>query len=263
MHRLIYTWTKEQWLVLPLLGILLVFMNLLLSLAWHLLGGATGILASLLQDGIEMLRVFGGQGVGPDNLVASYLAVGWRHPIIVALMAGYAASRGSKAVAREIEEGRAEFLYSLPYPRFAILLVHFITTALGMAALTAVLVYSAIFFSRTFGPEIEASRYVATGTLTFSLYMVVASVAYFFSSLLRQGGWAQNLTLIILLALYGADFGANLGLWENSRYTLFLDYKVAEVLGGLSHPGPETMGFLGLTGLFLAASLLVTTFKNV
>lgn len=263
MHRLLFAWLKEQWLILPVLGALLVLLNVCMYIAWNLLGGADGILGSLLQDGIEMLQVFGGEGVSSENLSASYLAVGWRHPIVVAMLAGYAASRGSKAVAREIEEERSEFLFSLPYPRFVIVLIHFITTVLGVGILAALLVYSSIYFSRTFGPEIEASNFVATGYLTFGLYMAVASMAYFFSSLLRRGGLAQYFTLVIFLILYVADFGANLGFWENSRYTIFVNYKVAEALGGLSSLGPETMGFLGIAALFFGASLAVTTVRSL
>lgn len=263
MHRLLYAWLKEQWLILPILGFLLILLNVAMYIAWHLLGGAEGILGSLLQDGIEMVQVFGGQGVGSGNLGASYLAVGWRHPIVVAMLAGYAASRGSKAVAREIEEERSEFLFSLPYPRFFILLAHFLTTALGVAVLSALLVYSSIYFSGTFGLEIAASSYRATGYITFALYMAVASIAYFFSSFLRQGGWALNLTLVLVLALYAGDFGANLGFWENSSYTLFVNYRVAESLGGLSTLGPEALGFLGVAGFFLAASMAITTIRNI
>ena len=263
MHRLLYTWLKEQWLLLPILGVLLVAMNAIMYVAWHLLGGVDGILGSLLQDGIEMLQAVGGSGVSPENLGAGYLAVGWRHPIVVAILAGYAASRGSKAVAREIEEERSEFLFSLPYPRFLIVLIHIFTTVLGLGALTALLVYSSIFFSRTFGPDIATSGYMATGFITFSLYLAVGSVAYFFSSFMRQGGWALNVTLLIFLVLYGADLGANLGLWENSRYTLFINYKVAESLGGLSSLGPEAWGFLGVAALFLAASLVISSIRSI
>ncbi len=263
MHRLLFIWLKEQWLALGILAILLVLMNLCMYIGWYLLGGTDGILVNLLHDGIEMLQVFGGQGVHVDNLNASYLAVGWRHPIVVAVLAGYAASRGSKAVATEIQEQRSEFLFSLPYPRFLIVLAHFFTTMLGTAALVATLVFSSIFFSGLFGPEIETGYYLATGFATFSLYIAVAAIAYFFSSLLRQGGWALNFTMVVILVLYGADFAANLGLMESSSHTLFVNYKVAESLGGLSSLGAETFGFLGLAVLFLAASLAVTTVRNL
>ncbi len=263
MHRLLYIWLKEQWLTVAILGVILVIMNLCMYIGWHLLGGSGGILVSLLKDGIEMVQVFGGKGVHPDNLEASFLAVGWRHPIVVAILAGYAASRGSKAVATEIEKDRSEFLFSLPYPRFVIVLAHFFTTMLGTAALVAALVFSSIYFSQTLGPEISASNYLATGYVTFALYIAIASIAYFFSSLLRQGGWALNFSLVIILVLYVADFAANLGLVEHSRNTLFVNYKVAESLGGLSSLGAEATGFLGLAAMLLAVSLAVTTIRNL
>lgn len=264
MHRLVFAWLREHWLNLAILAAVLVFINLCMYIGWKIVGGPGSSIYSLITDGIDMLRAFGGEGVHADNLEASFFAVSWRHPIVVAILAGYAASRGSRSVATEIEEGRSELLFSLPYPRFVIVLVHFFSTMLGLAILVASLVFSSIFFGNILGAGMAASGYMATGFATFGLYLAVAAIAYFFSSFLRRGGWALNLSLLVVLILYGVDFAGNVGLFESlQKYTLFANYKVAESLGGLSTLGGETFGFLGVAALFLIISLAVTTVRDL
>jgi ABC-type transport system involved in multi-copper enzyme maturation permease subunit len=264
MHRLIFAWLKEQWLNLSILAAFLVFINLCLYIGWKILGVPDSSLIGLVRDGIEMIHAFGGGGVHPDNLEASFLAVGWRHPIVVAMLAGYATARGSRSVATEIEEGRAELLFSLPYPRFVIVLLHFCSTLLGIALLTAALVFSSIVFGNLLGPEIAASNYIATGFVTVALYGVMAALAYFFSSFLRRGGWALNLSLLVILVLYAVNFAGNLGLFESyQKYTLFANYRVAESLGGITTLGGEALGFWGVTVVLLAISLMVTTIRDL
>jgi hypothetical protein len=264
MHRLIFAWFKEQWLNLSILAALLIIINLCMYIGWKILGEPGGTLISLLRDGIDMLHAFGGGGVHPDNLEASFLAVGWRHPIVVAMLAGYATARGSRSVATEIEEDRAELLFSLPYPRFVIVLLHFFSTILGIAFLTGAFVFSGIFFGNILGPEIAASNYIATGFATIGFYGAMAAIAYFFSSFLRRGGWALNLSLLVILVLYAVDFAGNLGLFESyQKYTLFANYRVAESLGGMTTLGGEALGFWAVAAFFLAISLVVTTVRDL
>ncbi len=264
MHRLIFVWLKEQWLNLSILAALLVVINLCMYIGWKILGDSGGTLIGLLRDGIDMLHAFGGEGVHLDNLEASFLAVGWRHPIVVAILAGYASARGSRSVATEIEEDRAELLFSLPYPRFVIVLLHFLSTMLGIAILTAAFVFSGIFFGNILGPEIAAANYMATGFATVGFYGAMAALAYFFSSFLRRGGWALNLSLLVILILYAVDFAGNLGLFESfQKYTLFANYKVAESLGGMTSLGGETFGFWAVAASFLAISLVITTVRDL
>ena len=264
MHRLFLLRVKQQWFLLLILALCLISISFIMHLSWRILGGSSGQLMSLLRDGIEMLHVFGGAGISGTNLAPSFLALGWRHPIVIALLLGYVLSRGSKAVAAEVEEDTAGFLFSLPYPRPVIILVDYLSTMVGLGLLVGVLIFGGLFFGRAFGPDLSVSIYMVTAWATFWLYMAFGSLAYFLSSLLKKSSYALNISLLLVVLLYLIDLTGNvLGLFEGlQRFSLFGQYNIAYALSGASL-SMETFSFIGAAVFFLGLSLVVTTIRDL
>ncbi len=260
MLKLIFYKLKPQAVSLLFLALSLVIMNLVVYAAWKILGGQQGALMGLVKDSLELVGIVSGEGTGVDNFAPSFLALGWRHPLIIAIFVGFAASRGSKAVAAEIEGETAGFLFTLPLHRSLIILADFLATSLGMFFLLASFIISSMVFGSVFGLNIGAGRLILTGFVTYLLYMSFYAIAYLLSTLTKKPGMSSNLTLLTALGLYLLDLGGNLldGLDSLRKITLFSQYKVAESLGGLSILGGGMAFYLLVIILFMGLTVFLS-----
>ncbi|HHX76838.1 MAG TPA: hypothetical protein GX697_00595 [Firmicutes bacterium] len=257
MLKLIFYKLKPQAVSLLFLALSLVVMNLVIYAAWKILGGQQGALMGLVKDSLELVGIVSGEGTGLDNFAPSFLALGWRHPLMIAVFVGYAVSRGSKAVAAEIEGETAGFLFTLPLRRFLIILADFLATSLGMFFLLASFIISSMVVGSVFDLSIGAGRLALTGFVTYLLYMSFYAIAYLLSILTRKPGMSANITFLAVLGLYLLDLGGNLLDSLNSlrKVTLFAQYKVAESLGGLSVLGGEMAFYLLVILLFMGLTV--------
>jgi ABC-2 type transport system permease protein len=92
------------------------------------LGSDSGDLGGRMQ----LLRAMGIEGV-PSS--AELIMASWNHPFILILLSSWAISRGSGAVAAEVERGTMDLILSRPIPRWLYLTAHIWVACAGLAVL--------------------------------------------------------------------------------------------------------------------------------
>lgn len=184
----------------------------------------------------------------------SYLALGWRHPLVLVLLASFVISRGAGAFAGEQEGGYGELLFTRPVARWRILTIHFFVTLAGLFFICCGKVLATLFF--LFLNQIPNAPHplliFQLGVFSFSLYSLMASYAYLFSVLSpvrgRAMGWAVGTTLFFYSLEVLGDFW---GLLETLQpLSIFYYYQPFTILLGESDLG------LNLPFLILPAILL-------
>jgi len=78
-------------------------------------------------------------GVAKEPASIELLLVGWNHPLIVLLISFWPISRGSAAVAAEVERGTMDLILSRPVARWAYLAAQVFVALSGLAILAAAL----------------------------------------------------------------------------------------------------------------------------
>jgi ABC-2 type transport system permease protein len=89
-----------------------------------------------IGDRIQWLRSL---GVAEEPSSVSLIVVSWNHPIIWLWIAMWGISRGSVAVAAEVERGTMDLILSRPVARWAYLLAQVLFAVIGLAILAAAL----------------------------------------------------------------------------------------------------------------------------
>ncbi len=222
-----------------------------------------GELIEPLLDQLEGVvdSLLGGGGVLLTSPVA-YVALGWRHPFVLIAVAALAISRGTASVAGEVQSGTGDLLFSRPIPRWRILLVHWMTTLVGLADICLVASLGTGFWFWALGlPEAPSLRAVfMTGLMAFALAAVMASLAYLLSAGSSEAGRASSWAISLTLVFYLMDFVGDL--WELAEpvkpYSIFHYYRPLELLRGDRGLFPDLYILLGLALLlFVGASLVL------
>ncbi len=192
-----------------------------------------GFLSLMFSQFKDLMQAFVGVGFSIDELVASYLAMGWRHPLVVFLFLGFAISRAGE-LAREMETGTGDLLFSLPYYRYQILLTEYLATIAGLFIINFFLAASVYGWSLIFSLEDLPSLmgFFWVFVLSFLLYSMFAALAFLVASRSRTAGQATGYTIGIVAVLYLADFLSSIQpqLEFMQPYTLFHQYQVTEAL---------------------------------
>jgi ABC-2 type transport system permease protein len=157
---------------------------------------------------VRRYRIF--RAIGGENMDQSSTALvvcWWNHPVIVLTVLGWAISRGSAAVAGEIERGTLDLTLSRPVPRSTYLLTQVAFTTLGLLVLAAALIVGnrvgAQFYPLKAPPSVVTLLRPATMVVT--LGMAVYGYTLPFSTLdvvrWRPGVIAAAATLAGLIAM--------------------------------------------------------------
>lgn len=134
----------------------------------------------------------------------SYMALGWRHPFVIILLASFVISRGFWAVAGELEGGYGELLFTRPTPRWRILGMHLLVTMAALLFICLFKVLGTLFFTLSNGIEKATDLYSVAqlGLNSFFLYGLMASYSYLFSVLSSVKGVAAALAAGTTLFFY-------------------------------------------------------------
>jgi len=204
----------------------------------------------------ELMRAFVGVGFSLEELAASYLGMGWRHPLILFLFLSFGISRGV-GLAGEIDRGTGDLLFSLPYSRRRIIATEFLTTVLSLFLLNLVLAASIYAFSRGFQLEDTPGTvdFLRALFLSFSLHIMFTALSFAVAASARTGGQAVGRAVGIVAVFYLMDFLASLQpqLEFLEPFTLFHQYRVTDALAGNAVWG-ELGLYTFLTLIFLLAS---------
>ncbi len=199
-------------------------------------------------------------GASADDSSTSLELAWWRHPMIVLVLVVWPISRGSAAIAGELEKGSLDLVLSRPISRNGYLTAQILAGLIGMCILAGAMVGGTLVGNRfnyiESPPSFEnlarpAVAIVSLGVAIYGITVVFSSI-----DIIR---WRPTLIASVLtLAMYIAP--AILGLPALSRYkpienaSIFLYYDPVEagLLGVRLWANAGKLLAVGAVGIFLA-----------
>jgi len=216
----------------------------------------------------EMQALFKSEG---NLLFASgaqgYIAIVFRHPIILVAFAAFAIAVASGAIAREIERKTVFILLARPLPRYQLLLSRWSAMVPGVALLGgALLLGIAIGVAISdVGEVVVLERYLFAWASAFMLFLAIGSYAFLFSASARDGTQAVLFSTALTVLFFLMDFLA--GLWEPLGFlgpmSLFHYYDPVTAAIEASIPAQHVAVLLGVTAVSLAASVVVFQRRDI
>ncbi|GEM_PF-2396452 len=256
MRALLRLRMREQKTVLLAYALGLAVFSGIMAWSYEAFSEDTGFLTQMFVQFEDLMQAFVGVGFSLEDLTATYLAMTWRHPLILFLLIAFGVERSS-GLARELQTGTGDLLFTLPYPRYSIIFSDFLATTRGLLIINLLLVIGVYLFSLLFGVEdIPAlTGFFWVFLLSFFLHLMFSALALLVATLSRTGGQALGWTVGIISILYVGDFLASMQpqLEFIQPFTIFYHYQVSEALAG-TLPLWESALFLGLTLILLGGS---------
>ncbi|MDP2872069.1 MAG: ABC transporter permease subunit [Bacillota bacterium] len=163
-------------------------------------------LAEALPGSEAMLRAMLGERGALMWDLTSFLAMAWRHPIVLAVIAGMAASYGSAFLAREVGDGTADLLFSRPVTRSRLFWNDLAVSSGIMAAVTVLFSLSLWVAASAMGLSPPGvAQFFRAGVLTLAFALALLAVAYLVGSLLSDGRRAMAISAALFIAMYMVD----------------------------------------------------------
>ncbi len=161
-----------------------------------------GIRAMLSSQG-NLLAVSNAQG---------YIALGFRHPLVIVIIAAYGVASASAAIAGEIDRKTILMLLARPLPRHHLVIAKLVDSLLGIVALVL-----ALFVGTEIGIALAGlGDAVSIGTLllmsfnALALFFAIMGYSYLISALSSSLGRAIMLSTAVAVVSFFVDFMANL-----------------------------------------------------
>jgi ABC-2 type transport system permease protein len=203
-----------------------------------------------------MLRGFGGSSM--DFSTAAIEMAFWNHPFVLLIFAIWAISRGSIAVAGEIEKGTMDLVLSRPVARSSFLLSHVIVAMAGLFLLAGAMVAGNLVGSRynTLIDPASASTLTKPALNLVAFGWAIFGYTFLFSTL-DLARWRPNLIAsVFTLASFIALVIANIPQLEMkwlAKFSIFKAYDPVEaVIKGENLIFNATLlGLIGLVGIVL------------
>ncbi|MBI2856062.1 MAG: ABC transporter permease subunit [Chloroflexi bacterium] len=219
-------------LALLLMGLGLAALEVLLPTTYTALGSDRGDLLSQMPRGFQALLKTGGD-LTPLLGAEGYLAVGYRHPIYLVVIAAFAIASTS-SLAREVERGTVFLLLARPFPRYQLVLAQGSELLLGLLVLLVAALGGMAFGVAITDMEesIRLGRFVLVSLNALLLYLAIGGYALLFSSISSEGSRAIALSTGLTVAFFFVDFASEL--WEPLEFlgpwSLFHYYNPAAIV---------------------------------
>ncbi len=208
MRRIAVATLRGQRWGLALLTLGLFGFAVLIVGTYNTFGASISEFIRLLPPAFQsLLRAQGGLADTPNG----YIAVGYRHPVYLVILAGFVISASSSALAREIERGTAFLLLARPLQRWRLAGAKAAAMTVALAALLGVSLTGTWVGATVYG--VEGVVYSSLGLVALNaglLALAIGGVAFLVSALASVGGAAMGLAAGIVVAMYFLDFMASL-----------------------------------------------------
>jgi len=167
----------------------------------------------MLQGGEDLMRaMLGTRGVLMWD-ISTFLAMAWRHPIILVILVGWAASLGSGYAAKEVGEKTADLLFARPVSRGMLLLYDLVVSSSLLFANTMLFSAALYFMSSAFGQRTPAlSAFLAAGLQYFAFALALLAIAYLIGCFSREGKTVVGVMGGIFATMYAIELVG--GLWD-------------------------------------------------
>ena len=199
------------------------------------------------------LQAFTGSHSGNMFTPRGWLSFGFNHPMYLVLTLAVAITIGTSAVAGEVENGRAELVYTRPLRRRRLLWAGLGIWAIGELTVVAA-AYAGALVGGAISPEVSTS---GLGPVIFAplqylpLAFLVAAISFLASALARTRGRAMAVAIGLTVVAYLVNFAAGLFDWLDWAHQI-------NPFGHYDPFGAIDQGFQwGDAGLLIGAGLLV------
>jgi ABC-2 type transport system permease protein len=258
-------WVLVRKYVLDSRWMLLMSASALFGLSW-LFVFFTARMERRLQEGLlpgvgsplRMLRNFGGPDM--DFSTAAIEMMLWNHPFVILTLAVWAISRGSAAVAAEVERGTMDLILSRPVSRSLYLATHVQVAIVGL-----VLIAAAMLVGNQVGTRLNHVETPPAITLLLkptvnlaALALAIYGYTLFFSALDIVHWRPTLLGSAITLAMFVSHMVVRLPSMEDwkwiDKYSIFNAYEPIELVTK-GQTFAENVGYLtaiGVVGIVLA-----------
>lgn len=187
------------------------------------------------------------------NTVEGFITIAFTHPVMLALMAAWPLSRGSQAIAGEIERGTLGWMLSYPVGRLPFLMAKAVVLLLGSAVLALVFIGGVWGALGAFHiAHMGLSVYLQAAFMTFMLYGAIGMLTLWCSTAFSERGPASLVGTAFLLVNFLWNYAAELwGPLKPYKFLSVFDYYDPKAI--LNGAGIETLDLAILGGLMLVS----------
>lgn len=141
-----------------------------------------------------------------------YMAVSFRHPLFLIVIAAFAIATASSALAREIERRTILLLLARPLQRYQLVLGKGLASLVGLVVLVAALLVGTLagVFVKGLGDSVDVGPFLLIGVNALSLALAILGYAYLFSAMSNDGSRAVLISTGVTVAFFFVDFISSL-----------------------------------------------------
>ena len=209
-----------------------ILLNTLRSQRWALLVTSAGLAAlglllavsyeSVGQQSLELLgeetpRAIAALMKAEGSLLvaagpAGYLAIGFRHPLVLIVLSAFAIAAASSAIAREIERRTILILLARHIPRYHLVLSKGAASGVALVLLiTALLVGTFVgVVTQGLSDQVDIVPFLIISANGLSLGLAIGGYSYLLSAMAGDGGRAILLATGVTVVLFFVDFVSGL-----------------------------------------------------
>lgn len=195
-----------------------------------------------------------------------YAAFGYRHPIYLIILSGFAISAAGGGLAREIERGTIFLLLARPLPRYSLVIGKAVE-----ASVSLVLLASAAFLGTAIGAAIahlepfHLARFLLVSGYGLCLFLAIGGYSFLISALTSDGGKATGISAGLTVLFFLMDFLADL--WHVTEWlgplSVFHYYIPSDVAIRGVVPWGDMAVLLSVAGVTFAAALVVFQRRDI
>jgi len=167
----------------------------------------------IMQGSEDLMKAFlGSKGVLLWDF-AAYLAMAWRHPIILVVLIGLAASLGSGFAAKEIGDKTADLVFARPMTRSRLLWHDFFVAKVLLGTATMIFSSALYYGAQAFDLNPPAlSSFMVAWLQYFVFSLVVLTLSYLVGSFVGEGKTVIAVISGIFAVMYTIELVG--GLWD-------------------------------------------------
>ncbi len=255
----VHTLRGQRWPVL-VTSLALAALGFLLAASYESLGqqGLEFLGESMPRAIAALLKTEGSLliSAGPEG----YLAIGFRHPLVLIVVSAFAVAGASSAVAREIERRTILLLLARPIPRYYLVLGKGATSVIALASLVAALLAGTFVgvYAQGLGDSVAVGPFLIISANALALGLAVLGYSYLISAYSSDGGSAILWSTALTVVLFFIDFVAGLldVLEPLGLLSLFHYYDPVAVAVDTGFPAGHFLVLLGVaTATFAGAAV--------
>ena len=265
MLLILRTTLRGHRLSLAFMGLALLGLGVLIPSTFTPFGANGENLIEQMPRGVQALLKTQGD-LTPLLGAEGYVAVGYRHPIYIVVIAAFTIAAAS-TLAREIEKGTVFLVLARPLQRYNLVLAKGAELLVGLVALLgAALAGTALGVTITdLDQPIRLSRFILIYSNALLLFLAIGGYGFLFSALSRECSRAIVLATGLTVAFFFIDFFA--GLWEPLGFlgplTIFHYYNPIAIVQQGVLPWNHVLVLLGVAATGYVAAIAVFQRRDI